>query len=112
MRLRMTCVLLLVVSLWSEAGNRNAYKLPEDRGTAGIMGALEALPVYVRVVHTIAHPDDEAAGTLTWLARKAHAHTALFSLTRGDGGQNVLGPEKYEAMGLVRTGETLEACKI
>ncbi len=94
------------------AGNRNTYPLPEDRGTAGILSALQKLPVYIRVLYTEAHPDDESAGTLTWLARKAHARVALFSLTRGDGGQNILGNEKYEAMGLVRTGELLEACRI
>jgi LmbE family N-acetylglucosaminyl deacetylase len=63
------------------------------------------------VLHTTAHPDDESAGTLTWLSRKFHAQTALFCLTRGEGGQNILGNEKYQALGLVRTGELLEACK-
>jgi len=94
------------------AGNHNSYPLPEERGTAGTLAALQKLPVYVRVLYTEAHPDDESSGTLTWLARKAHARVALFSLTRGDGGQNILGDEKYEAMGLVRTGELLEACRI
>jgi LmbE family N-acetylglucosaminyl deacetylase len=103
---------LAVAGSFSRAGHRNAYPLPEERGTAGILNALEKLPVFVRVLHTTAHPDDESAGTLTWLARKMHARTALFSLTRGDGGQNVLGDEKYEAMGLVRTGELLEACRV
>lgn len=88
-----------------KAGNRNAYPLPEDRGTAGTLGALEKLPVYVRVLQTTAHPDDESAGTLVWLTRKMHARTALFCPTRGEGGQNILGDEKYEAMGLLRTGE-------
>jgi LmbE family N-acetylglucosaminyl deacetylase len=94
------------------ADNHNTYPLPEERGTAGILASLQKLPVYVRVLYTTAHPDDESAATLTWLARKAHARTALYSLTRGDGGQNILGDEKYEAMGLVRTGELLEACRI
>jgi LmbE family N-acetylglucosaminyl deacetylase len=101
--------LLALSGAW--AGNRNTYPLPEDRGAAGILSALEKLPVYVRVLHTTAHPDDESAGTLTWLSRKFHAQTALFCLTRGEGGQNILGNEKYEALGLVRTGELLEACK-
>ena len=48
---------------------------------------------------------------LTWLSRKYHAQTALFCLTRGEGGQNILGSEKYDELGLVRTGELLEACK-
>ncbi len=88
-----------------------AGSLPENRGTAGTLAALDKLPVYVRVLQTIAHPDDESAGTLTWLSRKYHASTALFCLTRGEGGQNILGTEKYEALGLVRTGELLEACR-
>jgi LmbE family N-acetylglucosaminyl deacetylase len=104
---------LLLVLLFSgtHAVTHNTYPLPEERGTAGILAALEKLPVYVRVLEITAHPDDESAGTLTWLSRKYHAQTALFSLTRGEGGQNILGDEKYEALGIVRTGELLEACK-
>jgi LmbE family N-acetylglucosaminyl deacetylase len=111
-KLGCTVLLALALSISSAADNRNVYPIAEERGTAGTLAALEALPVHVRVLYTIAHPDDEGAGTLVWLARKAHADTALFSLTRGDGGQNVLGSEKYEAMGLVRTGELLEACRL
>jgi LmbE family N-acetylglucosaminyl deacetylase len=104
-------LVLLVAIAGSQAGNHNTYPLPEDRGTAGTLAALEKLPVYVRVLQTTAHPDDESAGTLTWLSRKFHAQTALFCLTRGEGGQNILGSEKYEELGLVRTGELLEACR-
>jgi LmbE family N-acetylglucosaminyl deacetylase len=110
-RLLLVFLFVVVAGVRIEAGNHNAYPLPEDRGTAGILHALKKLPVYARVLHTTAHPDDEAAGALVWLSREAHARTALFSLTRGEGGQNVLGDEKYEAMGLVRTGELLEACR-
>jgi LmbE family N-acetylglucosaminyl deacetylase len=95
----------------SWAGNRNLSPLPEERGTAGALAALEKLPVYIRVLQTTAHPDDESSGTLTWLSRKFHAQTALFCLTRGEGGQNILGNEKYEELGLVRTGELLEASR-
>jgi LmbE family N-acetylglucosaminyl deacetylase len=107
-----TPALLLLIALSAlQAGNRNTYQLPEERGTAGILAALQKLPVYVRVLHTTAHPDDESSGTLTWLSRRFHAKTALYCLTRGEGGQNILGNEKYEALGLVRTGELLEACR-
>ncbi len=105
-------ILLLLLTLsGSLAGNHEPYPLPEDRGTAGALAALEKLPVYARVLQIVAHPDDESAATLTWLSRKYHAQTALFCLTRGEGGQNVLGNEKYQALGLVRTGELLEACR-
>jgi LmbE family N-acetylglucosaminyl deacetylase len=110
-RLWILSLVLLAALSGSRAGNRNTYPLPEERGTAGILASLEKLPVYVRVLQITAHPDDESAGTLTWLSRKFHAHTALFCLTRGEGGQNILGNEKYEELGLVRTGELLEACR-
>ncbi len=104
-------LLLLLALSGLRAGNHNAYPLPEDRGIAGSLAALQRLPVYARVLHVTAHPDDESSGTLTWLSRKFHAKTALFCLTRGEGGQNILGSEKYEALGLIRTGELLEACR-
>jgi LmbE family N-acetylglucosaminyl deacetylase len=104
-------VILLLAISGTNAGNRNAYPLPEERGTAGILAAIQKLPVHVRVLEITPHPDDESAGALTWLSRKFHARTALFCMTRGEGGQNILGPEKYEALGLLRTGELLEACR-
>jgi LmbE family N-acetylglucosaminyl deacetylase len=106
-----TFLFLLFIYSGSIAVSESVGTLPEDRGTAGTLSALEKLPIYVRVLQTTAHPDDESAGTLTWLSRKYHATTALFCLTRGEGGQNILGKDKYEALGLVRTGELLEACR-
>ena len=103
--------LLLAALSVLQAGNRDLSLLPEDRGTAGTLAAVEKLPVYARVLQIIAHPDDESAGTMTWLSRKYHAQTAIYCLTRGAGGQNILGSEKYDALGLVRTGELLEACR-
>ena len=102
---------LLFICLGTHGVSTSTGGLPEDRGTAGALAALDKLPVYVRVLQITAHPDDESAGTLTWLSRKYRATTALFCLTRGEGGQNILGTEKYEALGLVRTGELLEACR-
>ena len=113
MKARFLSVLLLaaIAAAHSPAGNHNAYPLPEERGSAGILSALEKLPVYAHALYTVAHPDDESPGTLVWLSRHEHVRTALFSLTRGEGGQNILGSEKYEAMGLLRTGELIEACR-
>jgi LmbE family N-acetylglucosaminyl deacetylase len=70
------------------------------------------LPVYVTVLHTAAHPDDENNALLAYLARGVFARTAYLSLTRGDGGQNRLGPELSEALGVIRTEELLAARRV
>lgn len=62
-----------------------------------------------RVLMIAAHPDDEDTGLLTALARGRGAETAYLALTRGDGGQNLIGPELWEGLGIVRTGELLAA---
>jgi LmbE family N-acetylglucosaminyl deacetylase len=70
------------------------------------------LPVYVSVLHTAAHPDDENNALLAYAARGAFARTAYLSLTRGDGGQNRIGPELFEALGVIRTEELLAARRV
>jgi LmbE family N-acetylglucosaminyl deacetylase len=59
-----------------------------------------------------AHPDDEDTRLLAWLARGQHVETAYLSLTRGDGGQNLIGNELGEALGVIRTEELLAARRI
>lgn len=59
-----------------------------------------------------AHPDDEYTALLAYMARGAKYRTAYLSLTRGEGGQNLIGPEQGEAMGLIRTHELLAARRI
>ena len=63
-----------------------------------------------RVLMIGAHPDDEDTGLLAVLARGMGVETAYLSLTRGDGGQNLIGPELGERLGIIRTGE-LEAAR-
>jgi len=62
-----------------------------------------------RVLMIGAHPDDEDTGLLTQLAREWGVETAYLALTRGDGGQNLIGPELWEGLGVVRTGELMAA---
>jgi LmbE family N-acetylglucosaminyl deacetylase len=84
----------------------------EDRGAAGLGQAIKRLGVVASVLHTGAHPDDEDSGLLAYLARGRQARTAYLSLTRGDGGQNLIGPELYEALGVIRTEELLAARRL
>jgi LmbE family N-acetylglucosaminyl deacetylase len=73
--------------------------------------AIEAARVTTRILYIDAHPDDESAAVLTYLARGLHADVALLSLTRGEGGQNDLGPEQNPQLGLIRTQELLAATR-
>ncbi|HLG15892.1 MAG TPA: PIG-L family deacetylase [Blastocatellia bacterium] len=83
-----------------------------DRGAAGLGQAIRRLGAVASVLHTGAHPDDESSGLLAYLARGRQARTAYLSLTRGDGGQNLIGPELYEALGVIRTEELLAARRL
>jgi LmbE family N-acetylglucosaminyl deacetylase len=73
--------------------------------------AIEAARVTTRILYITAHPDDESSAILTYLARGLHADVALLSLTRGEGGQNALGPEQAPQLGLIRTQELLAATR-
>ncbi len=84
----------------------------EDRGAMALGQAIKRLGVVGSVLHTGAHPDDEDSGLLAYLARGRQVRTAYLSLTRGDGGQNVIGPELYEPLGVIRTDELLAARKL
>ena len=64
------------------------------------------------VLHVAAHPDDENTQLIAYLARGRGYRTAYLSLTRGDGGQNVIGPEFFEELGVIRTQELLAARRL
>ncbi|GGI27159.1 PIG-L family deacetylase [Pedobacter mendelii] len=73
---------------------------------------LKTLKHIPKVLYLAAHPDDENTGLLSWLINDQNVETAYLSLTRGDGGQNLLGTEQGAALGLIRTHELLEARKL
>ena len=83
---------------------------PEGSGVVEAALTLRKLDGVKRVLMVGAHPDDEDTGLLTTLARGMGVETAYLSLTRGDGGQNLIGPELGEGLGIIRTGE-LEAAR-
>lgn len=80
-----------------------------DRGAAGLALALQRLQTTASMLHTAAHPDDEDSALITRTARGDHARVAYLSLTRGEGGQNIIGTELFDALGVIRTEELLRA---
>src|SRR3970040_408298 len=76
---------------------------PQDRGGDGVGLALPRLGVTPPVLYVTAHPDDEDNGMLVRLSRGLGVRTAVLTLTRGDGGQNALGPELFDALAVLRS---------
>ena len=92
----------------SEA-SETALPLPEDRGQAALEQALRKLGTTASLMMIVAHPDDEDGALLTYLSRELGVRCTLLTLTRGEGGQNAMGGESYDALGLIRTNELLKA---
>lgn len=73
---------------------------------------MQKLNVLGSVLYIVAHPDDENTRLIAWLANGKKLRTGNLSLTRGDGGQNLIGPELGDALGIIRTQELMEARRI
>jgi LmbE family N-acetylglucosaminyl deacetylase len=84
----------------------------ELSGEIEIRQALEKLDTLGSAMMIGAHPDDENTALIAWLARGRHVRTSYLSLTRGEGGQNLIGSEQGDEMGVIRTQELLAARKI
>jgi LmbE family N-acetylglucosaminyl deacetylase len=86
-----------------------ALPLPEDRGASALEQSLRRLHTTASVMMIVAHPDDEDGPLFTYLSRGLGARCILYTLTRGEGGQNVMTADTYDALGLIRTSELLKS---
>jgi LmbE family N-acetylglucosaminyl deacetylase len=100
-----SCLSLALFVGLSPTASAQLAPLPQDQGAAGLGLALRRLPVSANVLYVTAHPDDENNGVLTLLSRGLGVRTGLLTVTRGDGGQNEIGPELFQAIGILRTEE-------
>ncbi|HEY3762467.1 MAG TPA: PIG-L family deacetylase [Verrucomicrobiae bacterium] len=106
--LRFLAVLCLFAALPASAQVSDS----PSASTTAIMRDLYDFQSMGSVLYVAAHPDDENNELLAYLARGRHYRTAYLSLNRGDGGQNVLGPQFGEELGLIRTEELLAARRV
>src|SRR5687768_587831 len=104
-RLGTFAVLLILVAAPLAAQHR-----PVD--AAQLHLAMKKLAVLGSALYVAAHPDDENTAMLAWLASDRLVRSGYLSITRGDGGQNLIGEEKGELLGLIRTHELLAARNI
>lgn len=84
----------------------------QQLNAAEIALGIEKLNIKGSVLYIAAHPDDENTRLLAYLAKEAKVRAGYLSLTRGDGGQNLIGNEQAELLGLIRTQELLAARKV
>ena len=82
---------------------------PDKPNSAEIHEAIKKLNFLGSVLYLAAHPDDENTRMISYFSNEVHARTAYLSITRGDGGQNLIGPEIRELLGVIRTNELLKA---
>ena len=94
------------------AGFPGSSRAAEPQPAAAILQQLQSFREMGSVLYIAAHPDDENTLLIAYLARGRNYRTAYLSLTRGDGGQNVLGPELGEELGVARTQELLAARRL
>ena len=118
---RIVVAVLLALSLTAPAAmaappeatstqNNSYYEpLPQDTGTNGLKLMMRRLETTGRLMQIDAHPDDEDGGMLTLESRGQGVSTLLMTLTRGEGGQNELGSNLFDVLGVVRTLEVLAA---
>ena len=105
MRFYIALVLLLIFS----TENTVEAQKPKRFNSADIHNAIKKLKVLGSALYLAAHPDDENTRLIAYLANNERINTAYLSLTRGDGGQNLIGPEIRELLGVIRTQELLMA---
>lgn len=95
---------VLAIALWCAITVRSE-PLSLDAGAVGAWQKIRKLQTTASVMHTTAHPDDEHGGLLAMLSRGQGARVALLTLTRGESGDNAIGPELFDGLGLIRTEE-------
>ncbi len=104
------CKILIAAALTALAGWQvTPATAQQEHGVAATALHLRQLDGVKRVLMIAAHPDDEDTSLLATLARGMGAETAYLSLSRGEGGQNFIGPRLHEGLGVIRTGELVAA---
>ncbi|MCW5899333.1 MAG: PIG-L family deacetylase [Flavobacteriales bacterium] len=103
---------LTIVALLGFTQSVFPQRPPAQPHAAEILHRMQKLNVLGSVLYIVAHPDDENTRLIAWLANGKKVRTGNLSLTRGDGGQNLIGPELGDALGIIRTQELMEARRI
>ncbi|MGJ5816273.1 PIG-L family deacetylase [Paludibaculum fermentans] len=114
--MRAVAILLTVGLTWAQAPYETSirpsvvqHEISVNRGSAALWQSLRKLQTRASLLMVTAHPDDEDGGMLAYESRGQGARVSLLTLNRGEGGANVMSPDYFDALGLVRTMELLQA---
>src|SRR5947207_1744276 len=110
-RLRHILAYACILFCFVQSSQSDTRPLAQDMGAVHLYQLLLKLKTTARIMHTTAHPDDEDGGMLTLEARGKGATVLLFTVNRGEGGQNKFGAESSDDLGVLRTLELLQADK-
>ena len=110
-RTQLTAISLLILTSLVFHNQLNAQK-KEHKSSSEILHEMKKLNVLGSVLYMAAHPDDESTRLLAYMARERQYRTGYMAMTRGDGGQNLIGNEQGFELGLIRTQELLAARRI
>lgn len=114
MNIRPTChqlIILPVVMCTLLLSNAATATLPYDEGAVGLAQTLKKLQTTISILHVVAHPDDEDGALMTYAARGMGWRAMLFSITRGEGGANLISSDFFDELGALRTLEHLAAAE-
>jgi LmbE family N-acetylglucosaminyl deacetylase len=110
----LACMAWITIPAFSQTSGKvepdpNARAIQLNRGAAALARTLRELHTRASLIMFTAHPDDEDGGVLTYESRDVGADTSLFTLNRGEGGQNVMSSDFWDQLGVLRTEELLKA---
>ncbi len=110
----LACIVWITIPVFGQTSAKvepdaNARAIQLNRGAAALWQTLRELHTRASLIMFTAHPDDEDGGVLTYESREVGADTNLFTLNRGEGGQNVMSSDFWDQLGIVRTEELLKA---
>lgn len=110
--LSVLCFFALTLQIVSVTGVKAQIRPIYELGANGLGQKLKRLQTVASAMHTGAHPDDEDSGLLSRLARGENARVSYLALNRGEGGQNIIGAELFEPLGVIRAEELLQARRL
>jgi len=107
--LKLSLAVLLALLVAGRGPVLAGAEISQDQGASGVYQKILKLKTTASAMHTTAHPDDEHGGVLSQLSRGQGVRLSMLTLNRGESGDNAIGSELFDGLGLIRTEELIDA---